>query len=162
MTIQDSGLAEFTRTEISKGPEQPVVAPQPEPKITAQITAAAERAAAEINKLQVETRETLLKNEFENPPAPVNTQGILDHKFLTLIKQVVVWRDANKTIPDYERTRELRAIIYEGYERQKSSKPGAPPGPVSDADILAVIQKRIEKIKAPPEIAYNRFIHKES
>ena len=161
MAIQDSGLAEFTRTEISKGPEQRVVAPQPEPKITAEITAAAERAAGEIKKLQVETHETMLKNEFENPPAPVNTQGILDHKFLALIKQVVVWTDQTKTVPDYERTRELRAIIYEGYERQKSSKT-TPTAPVSDAEILTAIQKRIEKIKAPPEIAYNRFIHKDS
>jgi len=160
MSIQNSGLAEFTRTEISKGPEQRVVAPQPEPKITAEITAAAERAAGEIKKLQVETHETMLKNEFENPPAPVNSQGILDHNFLLLIKQLVVWKDQAKTVPDYERTRELRALAYEGYERKKSSKPGvSSPGPVSNTEILTAIDSRLQRAQQPPEIRFNRHVH---
>lgn len=158
MTTQDSGLADFVSKQISTGPEQRVVAPVPEPKITAEISAAAERAASEINRLQRETHETMLRNEFENPPAPVNSQGILDHIFLDMIKQVVVWSDQAKTVPDYERTRELRALAYEGYERKKSSKPG-PTGPVSQQDILAVIDSRLLKASRPPEIRFNRHVH---
>jgi len=160
MALPDSGLIEFVSKEISKGPEQPIMVAQPEPKITAEINAVAERAASEIKKLQIETRETMLKNDFENPPAPVNSQGILDHNFLLAIKQLVVWKDQAKTIPDYERTKELRALAYEGYERRKSSKP-VENGPVSipDSEILNAIDSRLQRAQQPPEIRFNRHVH---
>jgi len=124
------------------------------------IEAAARQAADQINQLQVETREQILKSEFENPPAPVNSQGILDHNFLLAIKQLVVWKDQAKTIPDYERTKELRALAYEGYERRKSSKP-VENGPVSISagEILNAIDSRLQRAQQPPEIRFNRHVH---
>jgi len=160
MALPDSGLIEFVSKEISKGPEQPITVAKPEPKITPLIEAAARQAADQINQLQVETREQILKSEFENPPAPVNSQGILDHNFLLAIKQLVVWKDQAKTIPDYERTKELRALAYEGYERRKSSKP-VENGPVSISagEILNAIDSRLQRAQQPPEIRFNRHVH---
>ncbi len=129
-----------------------------EPKVTAAIEAAARQAADNIADIGKKSREQVLREEYENPVAPVSALGTLDHKFLEQIKSLTVWKNADKTVPDYERTLELRALAYEGYERKKSGKP-IPVRPISDGEILAAIQTRIERVGKPPEIAYNRHIH---
>jgi hypothetical protein len=129
-----------------------------EPKITSVLETAAREAATKINEIQEHSYTQLLKNEFENPPAPVTPQGTLDHKFLALIKQVVVWSDPEKTIPDYEKSLQLRALAYEGYERQKSGRP-LPPRPVTEVEIASEIRDRIQRAKSGSEIVMNRHVH---
>jgi hypothetical protein len=129
-----------------------------EPKVTAVIEAAAKQAADEVNKIGKMSRDEVLKYEYENPTIPVNALGVLDHKFFEQIKLLTVWKDSGKLVPDYERTRELRALAYEGYERSKSSKP-VPSRPISDSEILTAIQGRIQRASAPPEIVLNRHVH---
>jgi hypothetical protein len=129
-----------------------------EPKVTAVIEAAAKQAADNVEKIGKMSRAEVLKYEYENPVAPVTAQGTLDHRFLEQIKSLTVWTDSGKTVPDYERTRELRALAYEGYERSKSSKP-VPSRPISDGEILAAIQGRITRASTPPEIVFNRHVH---
>lgn len=130
-----------------------------EPKVTDQIQQAAENAAGEIRKLQVQTHVQMLRNEFENPPAPVTAQGTLDHNFLDMIKKVVVWSDSEKTKPDLEKTLQLRALAYEGYERKKSGRPLSVEEPISDVEIAAEIRSRIERASRGPQIRDNRHIH---
>jgi hypothetical protein len=133
-----------------------------EPKITAEINRAAQTAATEVNKQVAQTREEWLKYEYDNPVAPVSPQGVLDHVFLEQIKNLIVWKDRDMLIPDYEKTKELRDMAYEGYERKKTLKPGTLRRPISNGEILAAIQGRIERAKQPPEIVANRFVHKEN
>lgn len=137
---------------------QPVEAAQREPSVTPEIDAAAQRAADEIKSIHDKAREEILRSEFENPPAPVNAQGTLDHKFLGLVKQLVVWTDASKTKPDYEKSLQLRALAYEGYEKLKSGRP-QPERPVSQDEIAAAIQNRIQNSRSAPDIAFNRHVH---
>jgi hypothetical protein len=131
-----------------------------EPKITESINRAAQTAATEVNKHVAQTREEWLKYEYENPVAPVSPQGVLDHVFLEQIKLLTIWKDRDMLVPDYEKTKELRDLAYEGYERKKTLKPGTPRRPISKDEILAAINKRIERAKQPPEIVANRHVHK--
>lgn len=139
---------------------QPVEVAQREPSVVPEIDAAAQRAADEIKSIHDKAREEILRSEFENPPAPVNAQGTLDHKFLGLVKQLVVWTDASKTKPDYEKSLQLRALAYEGYEKSKSGRPQqGPERLVSQDEIAAAIQNRIQNSRSAPEIAFNRHVH---
>lgn len=151
-------VSEELRAQGKSLPQQ-TEASRPEPKVTeALVTEAAEKVVSELGKIQVKTRAEILRSEFENPPAPVNAQGTLDHKFLAMIKQVVVWTDETKTIPDLEKSLQLRALAYEGYEKAKGGKT-IPERPVSDGEILEAIQARVERAHRSPEIVKNRHVH---
>jgi hypothetical protein len=136
-----------------------------EPKITAEINRAAETVTTEINKQVARTREEWLKWEYENPVAPVSAQGVLDHVFLEEIKKttiwdLTIWKATGKLVPDYEKTKVVRDMAYEGYERKKALKPGTSRRPITKGEILAAINRRIERAKEPPEIVANRHVHK--